>query len=133
VSFVLDASLALAWCFRDEAHEAALRVRDRLTTEEAIVPDVLWDLEIWNALIGACRRGRIRSVSANADLLAQLPVRRLTAPLNAVLPLADRRGLSSYDALYLALALQERLPLASLDGRLVASARAEGLEVLGRE
>ncbi|HEX6882876.1 MAG TPA: type II toxin-antitoxin system VapC family toxin [Planctomycetota bacterium] len=104
-----------------------------MTTEEAVVPEILWDLEVWNALLGAHRKGRIRSVTANADLLAELPLPRLTPPLHAVLPLAERRGLSSYDALYLALALQERLPLASLDGRLVAAAGAEGLQVLGRE
>jgi len=131
VSFVLDASLTLAWCFQDEANDAAAQVRERLTSEEAVVPLVLWDLEVWNGLLVAQRRGRIRSVEANARVIADLPVRRLLVSLPEVLDLAGRHGLSTYDSLYLVLALQERCPLATLDERLGAAVRREGLEVLG--
>jgi predicted nucleic acid-binding protein len=131
VSFVLDASLTLAWCFQDEANDAAVQVRERLTSDEADVPLVLWDLEVWNGLVVAQRRGRIRSVEANARAIADLPVRRLLASLPEVLDLARRHGLSTYDSLYLVLALQERCPLATLDERLGSAVRREGLEVLG--
>lgn len=39
--------------------------------------------------------------------------------------------LSAYDAAYLALALLEQLPLATLDRRLADAARAEGVDVFG--
>ena len=40
--FVLDASAAAAWCFRDEQTPAANRALDRLTRDEAIVPSLWW-------------------------------------------------------------------------------------------
>lgn len=45
--------------------------------------------------------------------------------------LAERFGLSTYDAAYLELAQRHRLPLASLDADLRAAATALGLPVLG--
>jgi len=47
------------------------------------------------------------------------------------LGLAERFGLSAYDASYLELAQRHRLPLASLDQDLRAAATALGLHVLG--
>ena len=48
-----------------------------------------------------------------------------------VLALAERHGLSGYDASYLALALSQNLPLATLDNRLASAARAQEVEVRG--
>jgi predicted nucleic acid-binding protein len=45
--------------------------------------------------------------------------------------LALKHGLTAYDATYLALAISERLPLATLDRELAAAARGEAVEVLG--
>jgi predicted nucleic acid-binding protein len=45
--------------------------------------------------------------------------------------LADRHGLSVYDALYLQLALDLEAPLATVDRALANAALAEGLEVIG--
>jgi predicted nucleic acid-binding protein len=45
--------------------------------------------------------------------------------------LALEHGLTAYDATYLALALVERLPLATLDKNLAAAAHAEKVAVLG--
>jgi hypothetical protein len=42
--FVLDASVALAWCFEDEAGTHALDILEHLKEGEAIVP-TLWLLE----------------------------------------------------------------------------------------
>lgn len=52
-----------------------------------------------------------------------------TAWMN-VLPRAQRYNLTVYDATYLELAIRKKLPLATLDDKLIASARAEGLSVL---
>ena len=45
--------------------------------------------------------------------------------------LAFKHGLTTYDATYLALALAEGLPLATLDRQLAAAARAEKVPILG--
>ena len=48
-----------------------------------------------------------------------------------ILHLADRFGLTPYDAAYLELAQRRTLPLATLDGRLRAAAPALGVALLG--
>jgi predicted nucleic acid-binding protein len=128
--FVLDCSMTMAWCFKDEATERTNAVRDQLARDTAMVPRVLWDLEVWNTLLVALRRGRIRALEENVRLLMALPVRRVGAPLERALELGLKHALSSYDALYLGLALREALPLATLDRGLAQAAQAEGLEVL---
>jgi hypothetical protein len=48
-----------------------------------------------------------------------------------VLLLSANHGLSAYDAAYLELALNRDTPLATLDRKLAAAARKEGVTVLG--
>jgi len=78
------------------------------------------------------RRKRITRADAEdfLDSLKGLPI-RLTDPLSydAVFTLADRHGLTVYDAAYLDLALCEGLRLASLDKELILSANRSGVEL----
>ena len=82
-----------------------------------------------NALFAAERRRRL------ATFLLDLPVAldRDTAvqAWETTAGLAERFGLTTYDAAYLELAQRRRLPLASLDQELCAAARAVGVETLG--
>jgi predicted nucleic acid-binding protein len=135
VSFVLDASVALAWCFDDEAHpdcDAALR---RLATERASVP-AIWSLEVVNVLLGAERRGRIsRADSAKfLALLGALPIDvdpgTAARASRETLVLAREHGLSSHDAAYLELATRAGCPLATRDLRLAGAARQAGVALL---
>ena len=48
-----------------------------------------------------------------------------------IVRLALVHGLTAYDAVYLALAIAERLPLATLDKKLATAAQAENVPVLG--
>ena len=57
VSLVLDASLALAWYFHDEATPVTDAILDRVAETGAVVP-ALWRLELANGLQTAVRRGR---------------------------------------------------------------------------
>jgi predicted nucleic acid-binding protein len=67
---VLDASVALAWCFKDEASEAADRLLERLETETAVVP-ALWHIEVANVLALGERRRRI-TLAESAAFIARL-------------------------------------------------------------
>jgi predicted nucleic acid-binding protein len=134
--FVVDASVVLAWCFEDEAAEAADRVLSRLASETAVAP-AIWPLEIANAIRSAERRGRLTIADSARlrEVLAALPVEVEPTPLalalGEVTEFARAAGLSAYDAAYLALAAARGLPLATADDRLAAAARAAGIELAG--
>src|ERR1700689_3002015 len=74
--FVLDASVAVAWCFEDETTKFTEAVLDLISAgAEALVPSI-WPLEIANALLMAERRKRIAQAKVTAILLriAGLPI-----------------------------------------------------------
>lgn len=131
--FVIDASVAMAWCFEDEVTDATEAVLDRLRTERAIVPAV-WPLEVANVLLVAERRGRISEAQINRflRLIGQLPITVDDAgsDLAGVVALGRAHGLSSYDASYLLLAERAGLPLATLDARLGGAATQAGVPLL---
>ncbi|MGH6799256.1 MAG: type II toxin-antitoxin system VapC family toxin, partial [Roseiarcus sp.] len=128
---VLDASLTLAWYFDDEASSAVDSVLAAVARGGAIVPP-LWRLEVANGFQSAIRRKRIDQRYRD-DSLAEL--RLLPIEIDgesdarvwpSALPLADRFGLSVYDACYLELAQRRELPLATLDARLRSAGAALG-------
>lgn len=57
MSLVVDASIALAWCFQDETSDLAEQALDQLALSGGVVPG-LWRLEVANALNVAVRRAR---------------------------------------------------------------------------
>ncbi len=127
--FVLDASVATAWLLDDEGEALSNAALARLETEEALVPQ-LWHVEVRSALLGAERRGRIRSDEVDERLrsLRDLPVRTDTDPrLGAALALARTHNLSMYDAMYLELAQRLDAPLVTLDKELASTTHATGL------
>jgi len=133
--FVLDASVALAWCFTDEASAAADRLLDRLETENAAVP-AIWHFEVANVLALSEHRRRI-SRAESADFIARLQVLAIEAdeegPARAfsqILDLARDKRLTAYDAAYLELAMRLGVPLASKDRRLCRVAESLGITVL---
>ena len=134
-SFVLDASVALAWCFDDESTPAAWALLDRLHATPAHVPS-LWALEIGNILLGAEKRRRITQARTVAFLgiLGDLDIRvDPDLPGRAfrdVLPLARERRLTTYDATYLELAMRLGLPLATKDKALARAAAALHVKTL---
>lgn len=130
---VIDTSVAMAWCFEDEATEATDSVLDLLRHDEAAVPTV-WHLEVVNVLLVAERRGRITEAQAARflDLLLRLPIRVDGAPtdITALLAAGRRHDLSVYDAAYLVLAERLASPLATRDAKLVAACRTAGVPLL---
>ena len=129
MAFVTDASIAAAWLLPDEEAALAETALDRLADETACVPDLFWH-ELRNLLLSAERRGRIDRHHADASMarIRRLPIRSpRQSEDHCVLALARRHGLTAYDSSYLALAIQEHCPLATLDRRLNDAAAAEGL------
>lgn len=136
MSFVLDTSITLAWCFEDEQTPAAMELLDRVTETGASAP-LLWPLETLNGLFMAERRRRLdasRRVKL-AAFLRELPITldadTASQAWDATARLAERFRLTSYDAAYLELAQRRRLPLASLDKELRTAAMAMEIDVLG--
>ena len=135
MSFVLDNSVALAWCFADEQTPAVMALLDRVAETGAMVPP-LWPLEAPDGLLAAERRRRVspEQRATLATSLRNLPVRldghTAEQAWDATTALAERFRLTLYDAAYLELAQRRRLPLASLDQDLRAAAAAASVEVL---
>ncbi len=134
-AIVVDASVALAWCFPDEASEYADAVLVALEGHPVLVPAV-WALEVTNAVVGAERRKRIsqQEIRHFLELLGGLTINQESLPVAAnvsnILPLAREYGLSAYDASYLDIALRHGVPLATLDSRLEQAGRSAGVEIL---
>jgi len=133
MSFVLDASIASAWFLPDEQNDTADELMDELKVTAAFIPSLFW-FEIRNLFLMAERRGRL-DVGDASLLLKQLrcfPLRDLDIINDEmVFDLARRHSLSAYDASYLALAHQMRLPLATADRKLISAVRQEGIIALG--
>jgi predicted nucleic acid-binding protein len=133
--FVLDASVAVAWCFEDESTPAAWALLDRLRTAPGHVP-ALWALEIGNILLGAEKRQRITQARTVEflSILGELDIRvdpdLAGRAFRDVLPLARERRLTTYDATYLELAMRLGLPLATKDKALARAATALRIKTL---
>jgi predicted nucleic acid-binding protein len=133
MAFVLDASVSACWVLDDEEHTIADAALDRSSVEAIVVPS-LWWFEIRNILIVAERRNRLTVMTTDAFLRSiqrlKLSIDRVPEE-NEVIRLARRHGLTVYDSGYLELAMREGLPLATLDKRLGAAARDEGVRLFG--
>jgi len=132
--FVLDASVAAAWCFADETTPESDALRDSLTERRAVVPR-LWHAETTNLLLMAERRQRIQPERCEEllELLASLPIDTQDEPdrmRGPVLRLARTHRLSVYDAAYLDLAVDRGLALATRDVALRKAALAEGVSLI---
>ena len=129
---VIDRSISIAWCFPDEQDDYSQAALDALASTQAIVPH-LWHLEVANTLLVGERRKRSTRANTVAWLgfLSALPI-AVDAETNDhvfgdILNLARDRHLSAYDAAYLELAMRLGFPLATLDDKLRAAARAVGV------
>jgi predicted nucleic acid-binding protein len=130
--FVLDASVTVNWALRDEDNSIADRAFLNLRNGSAIVPGIWW-YELRNILVVNERRGRISAFDSGNFLaqLRELDIEIRHEPDNpSVLDLARSTGLTVYDASYLALAMREGVPLATLDKALQTAANTAGVPLL---
>lgn len=130
---VVDCSFAMAWVFADEKNPAADALLRRLEQGDTIVvPAVLWGLEVRNTLRSSVLRKRMTAAQADERRLALLDLPRISvtcpAGLGDVLDRLIRAyALTSYDAVYLAVAIEHGLPLATSDEALADAAERAGV------
>jgi predicted nucleic acid-binding protein len=136
LTFVLDSSVALSWCFEDEHTTAALALLERVTSDGAVAP-ASWPFEVLHGLSIAERRGSLdhERIGKLTGFLRELPIRidpdGASRAWTDTAQLARRFDLSLYDAAYLELARRLELPLGTLDGVLRAAALVAGIPLIG--
>jgi predicted nucleic acid-binding protein len=134
VTFVIDASVILAWSLDDEQSEYAEGVIGRILSEGGVAP-AHWPLEVANGIRSAERRGRIADgdVPKIEALLRAVPVEIVPVELSTALGMlstARAHDLSIYDAAYVELAGFRGLGLATIDERLAAVCRTVGVPLI---
>ena len=131
---VVDASVALAWCFPDEASDYADGVLVALKGQAIVVPAV-WGLEIANAMLAGERRKRLKQpeILRFLALLEGLSIiqddQAVSDSVSNLLPLARDYDLSAYDAAYLELSIRHGISLATLDAKLQKAAQRAGVKI----
>jgi predicted nucleic acid-binding protein len=132
---VVDNSIVMTWCFKDESNPYTDAILNSLTEAVAVVPGI-WPLEVVNVLLVAERRNRLHESDSVRfiTLLSQLPIEvERTWPermMKDLLALGRTNSLSSYDAAYLELAMRQGLPIATLDSKLLEAARRVDIPIL---
>ena len=128
----MDVSVAVTWFFEDEVTKRTKAILDGFLEEAGLAP-CLWHVEVSNAMVMAVRRKRLSPIEAtrNIERLASIPIVLQPPPgsrqLIEVAALATTHGLTTYDALYLDLALREGAMLATDDDDLKKAARKCGV------
>lgn len=123
----LDASVIVALYL--EESEFAYAAASLASSEGSYAPGNVYG-EVAQALLRAERvnwMGR-EQVDASARAVEALRIAIVSSRLNDILALARKHAISAYDAMYLAVAIEYRAPLATLDATLREAARAERVE-----
>lgn len=131
MAFILDASVAVGWVIAKQATPYSRGLRLRAKREPYHAP-ALWKQEVVNVIRSLIRRGAL-SIEAGrtaVDILERMRpvIHETTLPLPELLDLAHRHDLTAYDATYLSLALELKLPVACGDSKLRAALAAAGVK-----
>ena len=127
---VIDASVAVKWYVPEEGSEAASAILAR--GDSLFSPDLL-AAEFGNVIWKKVRKGELDQFEAEEIIGAFIssgPVnlRPLSVFLGAAFDIAIRWKVTVYDALYLAVAMEESCALVTADDRLVRGLRGTALE-----
>ncbi len=136
-SFVLDASVALAWFVDDPVPSYAVQIKQFIEGGMKAVVPALWTLEMANGFCMAERRGKLTAEQIDHGLrqleiitVSGIRIGAEVASIREQLATARAFQLTAYDAVYLELARREGLPLATLDKVLRAAAAKAGVTPL---
>ena len=136
MELVLDASVVVALLVKDSPMEIPNAVLDAIDDGAIVTVPPHFQLEVANFLVQAQRRGTLSASGAQQALryLQHLPI-TVDTPMHTqiftdVIAIAQRNGITSYDAAYIHCARTRGARLASLDKQLLAAAESEGVEIL---
>jgi len=135
-AWVIDSSVGFSWVCPGQATPETDRLLADLEQGTRIFIPLLWFVEIANGLLVLQRRKRITAAERKAAIerLARLqPVVDEPSARTAfgeASALAEKYGLTVYDATYLELAVRRGLRLASRDEALCAAAKKCGVGLL---
>ena len=136
MELVLDASVVVALLVRDSPMDIPNAVLDAIDDGAIVTVPPHFQLEVANFLVQAQRSGKLSAAGAQQVLryLQHLPI-TVDSSMHGqiftdVIAIAQRNGITSYDAAYIHLARTRGARLASLDKQLLAAAKAEGVDVL---
>src|SRR5688572_19461215 len=131
--FIVDASISVAWVHPPQATQQSADALQSFVDGAEVHAPVLWAIEVANALLVLLRRGKLTGEERRRALLqlSKLPItidyEAATHAFSKISELAGNYGLSTYDAVYLELALRTGLPLACKDGPLRNAAAKAGV------
>ncbi len=132
MAIVIDANVAVDWFLTSRPRLSDLAL-DILVVDGAVVP-ALWRWEVQDVLRRLHLKKRLTQPPERVRLeLRELPIvvdMGLTNLFGREATLADRYGLSVYDASYLELALRIGASVATNDSSLAAAAKAAGLVLI---
>ena len=119
---VIDASIVAATLFEEDGKDEAAALLHGRTLH---APHLL-DYEIANVGLKKKRREKVAGAALDSvfEAYAQLPIERHAVDAAEIAAVASRYDLTAYDAAYLCVAEVLMAPLATLDAKLAAAARA---------
>lgn len=133
-SFIVDASVGFAWVYQGQATPETDQLLNEVSAGATVIVPALWFLEMSNVLLIAQRRHRLTAIQRKAAM-EKLTAMQLTVDeegsrnaFGKTSELAEKYGLTIYDATYLELALRRSLPLASRDEALTKAATRCGIK-----
>ena len=133
-SFIVDASVGFAWVYQGQATPETDHLLNEVAAGAAVIVPALWFLEMSNVLLIAQRRHRLTATQRKAAM-EKLTAMQFTVDeegtrhaFGKTSELAEKHGLTIYDATYLELAVRRSLPLASRDEALKSAAKQCGLK-----
>ena len=136
-AFVVDASVGVAWVYPSQASSGTDQLLERLASGATVVVPSFWFLEVANGLLAAERR-KLLTAAERKKALETLSRMTFTvdeeasrAAFRATSELAEKHGLSVYDAACLETALRRELPIGSRDEALRKAAKQRGVRVIG--
>ena len=132
----MDASVGFAWVYQDQATSGTDRLLNEVAAGATVIVPALWYLGMSNVLLIAQRRHRLTAIQRKAALEKLAAMQFIVDEegtrhaFGKTSDLAEKHGLTIYDATYLELALRRSLPLASRDEALTNAAKRCGLKTL---
>ena len=131
----MDASVGFAWVYEDQATSETDHLLHELAAGAVAVVPAMWFLEVANVLLTAQRRNRLTQAQRKTALEKLGAMQFIVdddaarSAFGKTSDLAEKYGLTVYDAHYLEVALRRKLPLASRDEALRQAAKRCGVKV----